>query len=154
MSETLGGGTSSSSPLSPFPRVRGRKGTVGKLCWRSTAILDGWIFLVRECGCGSHSIRLAGIVSLVDGNIVRIDIFLAVNNPCRNAEQCVNTSLVLSVQKKGCPICSCGQASWRRFFGHTSIVWIEPPLTCSLPTILLWTPQPHLRFQFVVSQSE
>lgn len=53
---------------------------------------DGRILLVRECGCGSHSIRLAGTVSLVDGNIVRIDIFLAVNNPCRNAEQCVSTS--------------------------------------------------------------
>ena len=33
--------------------------------------------------------------------------------------------LVLSVQKKGCPICSCGQASWRLSFGHISIVWIE-----------------------------
>ena len=37
---------------------------------------------VGECGCGSHSIRLAGTVSLVDGNIVRIDKLLAVNNPC------------------------------------------------------------------------
>jgi len=53
-------------------------------CWQ-VAIFDWWILLVRECGCGSHNIRLAGIVSLVDGNIVRIDIFLAVNNPCRNA---------------------------------------------------------------------
>jgi hypothetical protein len=92
MSETLGGGTSSSSPLSPFPEVREEEKLLASCVGEVPPFLMGGSSLLGNAVVGSHSIRLAGTVSLVDGNIVRIDIFFAVNNPCRNAEQCVNTS--------------------------------------------------------------